>query len=120
MALIITNVALFFSLIHDAFENNVYDLSLFTIFVGYNLSVSMVIIGILVFKFIAWRKSNRNISIFLYGLALAIFFLTTTSAMRTLLLYAESVFLRRCRLGLIHGIERRHFIRYLRSYIIQV
>ena len=91
MALIITNVALFFSLIHDAFENNVYDLSLFTIFVGYNLSVSMVIIGILVFKFIAWLKSNRNISIFLYGLALAIFFLTTTSAMSTLLLYAASV-----------------------------
>lgn len=90
VASVVLNAVLFTSLIYDAFEDGTYELYLLTIFVAYNLSVSVVIIGALVFRFAIWLTKNRSLSIFLYGAAFAIFFLAATSALATILLEIEA------------------------------
>lgn len=86
---IIANVVVFFSLISGSLQNNRYDLSLYVVFVIYNLSSSVIIVGILVFKLISWLRQNKNLFVFLYGIAFAIFFLATSSALATILLEIE-------------------------------
>jgi hypothetical protein len=90
VASIALNTVLFSSLIYGAFEGVKYELSLFTVFIAYNLFVSAVIIGALVFRFAIWLMKNRNLSIFLYGAAFTVFFLASTSALATILLEIEA------------------------------
>ncbi len=70
-------------------QSNRYDLSLFVFFVGYNLCLSVILVGILVFKLLGWLTQNRNHFVFLYGVAFAIFFLAASSALATILLEIE-------------------------------
>ena len=90
VASIVLNTILFITLIYGAFENEIYGLSLLTVFVAYNLSVSVVTIGVLVFRFAVWLMKFRNLSIILYGAAFAIFFIAATSALATILLEIEA------------------------------
>jgi hypothetical protein len=90
LASIILNAVLFSSLIYGAFEGVKYELTLFTIFVAYNLAISVVIIGALVLRFAIWLRKTRNLSMFLYGAAFTVFFLASTSALATILLEIET------------------------------
>jgi hypothetical protein len=90
VASIAVNAAIFTTLVYSAFEDATYDLVLFAFFVTYNLSVSLVIVGALVLRFVTWLMKNRNLSIVLYGAAFTIFFLAAISALVTILLEIEA------------------------------
>lgn len=90
VASIAVNAILFSLIIYAAFENMTYELSVFAIFIAFNLSVSIVMIGVLVFRFIIWLRKDRNLFIILYGVAFAIFFITATSALATILQEIEA------------------------------
>lgn len=84
------NAAIITILIYGAFNSMTYDMYLLAFFVAYNLSVSIVIVGALVFRFVFWLTKNKNLSIILYGAAFAIFFLAATSALATILFEIEA------------------------------
>ena len=90
MGSIAINAGVFTILIYGAFNSMTYDMYLLAFFVAYNLSVSIVIVGTLVFKFGIWLTKNKNLSMILYGAAFAIFFLAATTALATILFEIEA------------------------------
>jgi hypothetical protein len=83
------NAVVFISLIAGAFQTNTYESSVLIFLISYNLVVSVVIVGILTFKFLSWLRKNRNPFILLYLAAFAVSCLVITSALSILLLEVE-------------------------------
>jgi hypothetical protein len=83
------NAVVLISLIAGAFQTHTYELSAVVFLISYNLLVSIVIVGILTFKFLSWLRKNRNPSILLYSAAFAVLCSVITSALSILLLELE-------------------------------
>jgi hypothetical protein len=83
------NAVVFISLIADVFQTNTYESSALIFLISYNLLVSIVMVGILTFKFLSWLRKNRNPFILLYLAAFAVSCLVITSALSILLLEVE-------------------------------
>ena len=91
MGSIAINAAIFTILIYGSFNSMTYDMYLLAFFVAYNLSVSIVIVGALVFRFVIWLTKNKNLSMILYGACILQFFSwLQTSALATILFEIEA------------------------------
>lgn len=85
LVFVIFNAIIFLHLIQEIYIDMKYDLSWYVFIVVSNLSVSIIIVGILIFKFIRWSSRNRNIPTLVYSAAFIIFSIASLTALITII-----------------------------------
>lgn len=83
------NAIAFSIILSTSFQNQNFDLEIFVMMVSFNFLASIIIIGILLFKFFFWFRRKRGLFIFFYVSAFIIFFVTTVSAFLSVMLELE-------------------------------
>jgi hypothetical protein len=83
------NFLVFSSLLISSYQNNSYNLSQFVFLVFYNLIASVIVMGILAYKFLTWLIGNKNLAVFLYMFACLIFLLVIISLINWLSIQLE-------------------------------
>jgi hypothetical protein len=78
-------VSCIFFLVNDMFKNNNYNPFILTFISVYELVISMIMIGALIFILILWLKRKRNLTVFLYLTVFAVLLITTISVFATLI-----------------------------------